>query len=60
MRVLTAPQGWYPDDINSKLNFDEFASEESEEGLFVGISCTEDFNIIRYLSNFKRKVYINL
>lgn len=60
MRVLTAPQGWYPDDINSKLNFDEFASEGDEEGLFVGISCTEDINIVRYLSNFKRKVYINL
>ena len=60
MRVLTAPWGWYPDDINSKLNFDEFAVPSSDEGLFIGISCTEDPFIINFLKNFKRKVYINL
>jgi len=60
MKVITAPWGWYPDDINSKLNFDEFMSPASQEALFVGISCTEEPFIINFLKNFKRKVYINL
>lgn len=60
MRVLTAPWGWYPDDINSKLNFDEFADQSTDECLFVGISCTEEASIVGMANNFKRKVYINL
>jgi len=60
MRVFTAPWGWYPDDINSKLNFDEFIVSNSDEALFIGISCTEEPFMINLLKNFNRKVYINL
>ena len=60
MNVVTVPWGWYADDINSKLDFDEFKSSSLEEALFIGISCTEEPTVIEYSKNFPRTVYINL
>lgn len=60
MRVVTAPWGWYPDDINSRLDFDQFATSSPDAVLFVGISCTEEMSIIQLARSFKRSVYINL
>jgi spore maturation protein CgeB len=60
VRVLTAAWGWYPDDINSKLEFDEFAKPSPDAALYVGISCTEEPSILHHMKNFKRKVYLNL
>jgi len=60
MDVLTLKHGWYPDDINSKLNFDEFAKEDSRELLLIGIPCTSEPQVIEHLKYFERTVYINL
>tara|TARA_Y100000310_G_scaffold296775_1_gene329307 strand:+ start:4809 stop:5765 length:957 start_codon:yes stop_codon:yes gene_type:complete len=60
MNVLTLAHGWYPDDINSKLNFEEFASADSDEILLIGIPCTEEPHLIEHIKKFNRTVYINL
>jgi len=60
MKILTMPQGWYPDDINSRLNFDEFNTNCDEEILLVGIACVENPDLRSYYADYERKVYINL
>ncbi len=61
MNVVTLAHGWYPDDINSKLNFDEFKSTiKTDDLLLVGVPCTEEPEIIKVLPHFNRTVYINL
>jgi len=60
MKVVTIPHGWYPDDINSRLDFDEFSSKSEESILFVGISCTEQIDPIHLAMNTKYSAYVNL
>jgi hypothetical protein len=60
MRVLTYSQDWYPDDINSKLNFDEFTNNNSDDALLVGLAPTYDTNIIKLLPFYNRSVYFNI
>ena len=60
MKVLTLRSGWYPDDINSRLDFDEFNTNSDEEILLVGITCVENPEVRSYYEEYKRKVYINL
>tara|TARA_B100000131_G_scaffold319710_1_gene366177 strand:- start:1323 stop:2282 length:960 start_codon:yes stop_codon:yes gene_type:complete len=62
MKVHTNPSGWYPDDINSRLNFDEFHDETSNDFLFVGYGCFSDKKLIDFCrqDTQHRKVYINL
>ena len=60
MQVITLPHDWYPDDINSKLNFDEFADEEWQDALFVGVTATKLPQIVENLDKLPRSVYINL
>ena len=61
MNVITLKHGWYPDDINSKLNFDEYGTPtKTDEVLLVGVPCTEELQLIKALEQFRRTVYINL
>lgn len=60
MRVITCGQDWYPDDINSKLNFDEFTNDSSSNALLIGLAPTYDANIIKQLPSYDRSVYFNI
>jgi len=60
MRVNTYGQDWYPDDINSKLNFDEFTNDQSNNVLLVGLAPTYDMNVINSLPSYARTVYFNI
>ena len=43
MNVVTLAHGWYPDDINSKLDFNRFGTHEKvNDLLLIGIPCTEE------------------
>ena len=65
MLVYTNASGWYPDDINSKLDFNQFSSDPSEqekEILFVGHGSFSDKKLVEFCVNdtHHRKVYVNL
>lgn len=60
MKVLTLPQDWYPDDINSKLNFDQFSSDTNDKILLIGLPATYDVSVISYYKKFKKTAYLNL
>lgn len=61
MNVVTLAHGWYPDDINSKLDFNRFGTHEKvNDLLLIGIPCTEEPAIFELMKQFKRTVYINL
>ena len=60
MHVVTLTHGWYPDDINSKLNFEEFGDGDLREVLFVGIPATEEPAVVAALPKVPRRVYVNL
>lgn len=60
MKILTLPNDWYPDDINSKLNLDEFSEETNDKILLIGLPATYDKNIISYYKKFKKSAYLNL
>ena len=60
VRVMTAPWGWYPDDINSKLQFDIYATPSPTDCLYVGLACISAPHVRNHIKKFKRSVYVNL
>lgn len=60
MKVFTYPKDWYPDDLNSRLDFNEFENSETNEALFIGLAATYDKEIINTLGSYNRTVYLNL
>ena len=60
MQVVVTPYGWYPDDINKKLCFEDYSTMSPTEALFVGIGCTELEQVISYMQPFGRRIYVNL
>lgn len=62
MIVFTDKSGWYPDDINSRLDFDNFADNLADKILFVGHGCFNNQQVVNFCLQNKdvEKIYINL